>query len=172
MKKVVLVLMMLMMVGCAETAEPSTTPLPTTAVQEVPPTLTQEAQPTITPTSENSVETGVAYPVTVNIGELTPIETVESTPQVMPAPGVPDPTAALVHQISQELATKLSIDVSEVELVSVEEVTWPDSSLGCPQPGQAALDVLTPGFRVILAAQGQEYEYHTQDTSQFVLCAE
>ncbi len=34
-----------------------------------------------------------------------------------------------------DLASRLGVDESIVALVSQEEVTWPDGSLGCPQPG-------------------------------------
>jgi len=49
----------------------------------------------------------------------------------------------------------------EISVVSVEYTEWPDSSLGNPQPDMAYTQVITPGFKVLLEAGGQQYEYHT-----------
>ena len=38
---------------------------------------------------------------------------------------------------------------------TVRAVDWRDSSLGCPKPGMAYLDVITPGHRVTLRANGR-----------------
>ncbi len=48
--------------------------------------------------------------------------------------------------------------------------TWPDTSLGCPQKGMMYAQVITPGFRVVLAVNDQDYEYHT-DNARVVLCS-
>ena len=47
---------------------------------------------------------------------------------------------------------------------------WSDASLGCPQPGMAYAQVITPGFRIALEAQGQLYQYHTDTKGQILLC--
>lgn len=60
----------------------------------------------------------------------------------------------------QDLAGRLGISIDEIEVLSAESVGWPDSSLGCPQPGMAYLQVLTDGYRIILEAGGTQYAYH------------
>ena len=50
---------------------------------------------------------------------------------------------------------------SDIKVVSVEAVQWPDTSLGCPQPDMMYAQVVTPGYRIILEAGGQVYEYHS-----------
>ncbi|MBI2862537.1 MAG: hypothetical protein HYX89_06935 [Chloroflexi bacterium] len=70
----------------------------------------------------------------------------------------------------QDLASRLNISADAIEVLKVEAVDWPDSSLGCPQPGQMYAQIVTPGFRVTLAAQGQEYDYHTDGGRRAVLC--
>ncbi len=50
-------------------------------------------------------------------------------------------------------------------------VEWNDTSLGCPMPGMAYAQVITPGFRLVFEYQGQQSEYHTdQDGSNVVTC--
>ena len=46
--------------------------------------------------------------------------------------------------------------------MSAEAVEWPDASLGNPQPGMVYAQVVTPGYKIILSARGQQYEYHSE----------
>lgn len=89
-----------------------------------------------------------------------------------PAPGVRDPGAQLLKAAQQALAGRLSASVDAITVESVEEVTWPDSALGCPEPGMMYLQVLTPGYRIVLSAKGTEYVYHTDRSERIVLCGE
>jgi hypothetical protein len=45
------------------------------------------------------------------------------------------------------------------ELLSAEAVTFSDSSLGCPTPGQSYTQALVDGLRVVVTAGGQTYDY-------------
>ena len=38
--------------------------------------------------------------------------------------------------------------------------TWPDASLGCPEPGMMYAQVLTPGILVVLSYGGELHRYH------------
>ena len=51
---------------------------------------------------------------------------------------------------------------------TVRTLDWRDSSLGCPKPGVAYLDVITPGHRVTLRANGQVYVVHEARNKAFV----
>jgi len=59
------------------------------------------------------------------------------------------------------LARRLDVSIQQIEVLSAEYVEWPDASLGCPQPGMMYAQVITPGYRIILSASGENYEYHT-----------
>jgi hypothetical protein len=84
----------------------------------------------------------------------------------------PPPEAEQVLRLAvEDLAQRLDLVASEaIQLVSVEAVEWPDTSLGCPQPGMMYAQVITPGFHLVLEAAGQEYEYHTNQADYVVLC--
>ncbi len=74
--------------------------------------------------------------------------------------------------VKKDLAKKLGIDVSKIIVVSIEAVEWPDGCLGVAQKGVYCTQVITPGFRIILQASGQTYEYHTnQSGSGFLLAS-
>ena len=61
----------------------------------------------------------------------------------------------------EDLARRLDVSIQQIEVLSAEYVEWPDASLGCPQPGMMYAQVITPGYRIILSASGENYEYHT-----------
>lgn len=62
------------------------------------------------------------------------------------------------------------LPAASIELVSAEAVTWPDSSLGCPQPGMGYTMALVPGYRVKLRAGGNLLDYHASARGALVLC--
>jgi hypothetical protein len=98
----------------------------------------------------------------------------EPTPAVVePAPTVGEPTvpaeATEVTLVKQDLAQRLDIAVDQIRVVSVRDVDWPDTSLGCPKPDMSYAEVITPGFEIILEAGGQEYAYHTSG-GDYVQC--
>jgi hypothetical protein len=75
-----------------------------------------------------------------------------------------------VEGARHELAARLGIDASEVSVSSAAAVTWPDSSLGCPQPGMAYAQVVTPGYLIVLEAGGRHYEYHAGRDGKVFYC--
>jgi len=60
-----------------------------------------------------------------------------------------------------DLSKRTGIPVSDIKVVSVEAVQWPDTSVGCPQPGMMYAQVITPGYLIVLEAGGKTYEYHS-----------
>ena len=75
----------------------------------------------------------VAPSGSVNLNDLTPeseSELTETTPIVQPAPGAPNLQTMVEQKALQDLANRLDVPVEEVELLSEDEVEWPDGSLG------------------------------------------
>ena len=66
----------------------------------------------------------------------------------------------LIKTATEDLARRLSIPISEIVLLDAQAVTWSNSSLGCPQPGMAYAEVLTPGYLIFLNVNNKDYEYH------------
>jgi hypothetical protein len=79
------------------------------------------------------------------------------------------PAAALNSRA--DLAQREQVDPDTITLVSVEQVDWPDGCLGIQAPGIMCTMVITPGYRVILEANGKQYEYHTNETGDAVRLA-
>jgi hypothetical protein len=84
-----------------------------------------------------------------------------STPQATHIPvDVPPAQRAAV----QALSDALGIDIDQVKVVSVEAVDWPNGCLGVQHIGVMCTQQIVPGFRIILEANGQQYEYHTNNS--------
>ncbi len=82
----------------------------------------------------------------------------------------PDPVVAeFIDGAKRDLASRLGISIESVVLVRSEAVEWSDSSLGCPEPGEDYVQVLVPGYRIVLAVEETYYEYHT-DLQGWVFC--
>lgn len=66
----------------------------------------------------------------------------------------------IVTQAINDLADRLATDPEKILLVEVAAITWPDGSLGCPQPGMLYTQVQVDGFRIRFQVGEQIYEYH------------
>ena len=56
------------------------------------------------------------------------------------------------------VAEYLSLPISDVTLVSLEAQEFNDSSLDCPEPDMAYQQVVTPGHRATVEAQGRRFD--------------
>jgi hypothetical protein len=72
------------------------------------------------------------------------------------------PPAALAAE--QALGESLGVPVSEITIVSVTPEEWPDSCLGAAPPDVMCAQVITPGYLVVLEANGMQYTYRTDQT--------
>ena len=78
---------------------------------------------------------------------------------IKPAP------AAAVLAAQTDLARNQHVTVDKIAIIESRAVDWPDTSLGCPQPGVAYAQVITPGYFVRLELSGREFEYHTDEST-------
>jgi hypothetical protein len=61
------------------------------------------------------------------------------------------------------------VEAEAITFVDSEYVEWSNACLDAADPGTVCAEVITPGFVVILAHGGVEYEYHTDTGSRVVL---
>lgn len=128
------------------------------------------------PTAGASAEAPTAAP-----SAETPTRTLP-TPQSSPVP-VPQGSAGpalggvsgetprdLLAAMVADLAGRLAVDSAAITVVSDEAITWPDGSIGCPQPGMLYPQVLIDGYKVVLDAGGVTYPYHSDGSGTFFLC--
>ena len=73
--------------------------------------------------------------------------------------GPPELLAAV--RTRQVAAQELTTSLETVRLVSIEAVEWPNSCLGIEKEGSICLQVIVPGYRIVVESNGQQLEYHT-----------
>ena len=89
-----------------------------------------------------------------------------STPPMPYNPGL----QSLVEDARADLAQRLNISESEINVLDAREVVWPDASLGCPQPGMVYKQFPEDGALIILQADGLNYQYHNGGSRGLFLC--
>ncbi|MBI5964466.1 MAG: hypothetical protein HY863_13395 [Chloroflexi bacterium] len=95
----------------------------------------------------------------------------DSTQMTPPQPTPANPAMQnLIDKATQDLAQKLAVSANQINLVAASEVVWPDGSLGCPQKGMEYIQVLTPGYLIILENNNHRYEYHSGRDGNLVYC--
>jgi len=82
-----------------------------------------------------------------------------------------DPVAADLAALAQRLlAEQRGLPVRRVQVVDVQTVVWPDTSLGCPQPDQGYAQVMVNGYRIVVEVAGEQVIFHT-DFDRALRCA-
>jgi hypothetical protein len=196
MKRVLIwMIIVLILVGCSPVVEKPTdgieqpasegesalnTAVPLTSQPEELPVESQppvpvpvEVEQTAVSEPEPTVELQQADPSSVDLRLITPQPAKGGELIIQPVPGVPGEPGEnpeLVAAVIADLSERLGIDESEISLNKIVETQWRDSSLGCPQPNMNYLQVITPGFQIVLTANAQLHYYHTRDTTFFVYC--
>jgi hypothetical protein len=132
-----------------------------TGAEAAPPQVT-EVPPETPPPAETVVVVVTATPEALAVETPAPIEPAVST--------VPPDARNVFAAVIADAAARLDLPEETVEIVSVDPQTWSDASLDCPKPGEVAAQVLTDGYRVVVAIGGQTLEYHTDLDDRFVLC--
>lgn len=87
-------------------------------------------------------------------------------------PAVPeDPTDAppeVEQAAMMELSDQTGIAMEDMEVVRAVSREWPDACLGLPEPEEQCAEVLTAGWQVTVAAEGEEYVLRTDDLGTVV----
>jgi hypothetical protein len=64
-----------------------------------------------------------------------------------------------IQKARADVAARLGINDSEINVDSVEDAEFPDTALGASGRGEMSGQMLTPGWRIRLKAKGQNFEY-------------
>jgi hypothetical protein len=69
-------------------------------------------------------------------------------------PAANTPASKAIHLVAEQTGAA----AEQVKLISEEAIDFSDSSLGCPKPGMAYMQVVTPGHKVALEYKGKTYD--------------
>lgn len=78
-----------------------------------------------------------------------------------------DPPFAVIAA-ERALSDALGIPVDDIDYASYERHDWPNACLGRAEEGEACAEVITPGWRVVLTAQGEEFVFRTDKDGEHV----
>ncbi|MEM6457020.1 MAG: hypothetical protein AAF772_18165 [Acidobacteriota bacterium] len=78
--------------------------------------------------------------------------------------GAPPPSDPASQAL--EILRAAGIATDDAKVVTIESVDWPDAALGCPQPEQMVIQIITPGHRVGVLAAGAAHAVHLGPSSE------
>lgn len=151
---ILLLSMGLMACGAAPDSTPTPTATSTPSAPAATRTPTPSPTPRLTPTLRTPTSTETAMPNDTPIPNERPQN--GANDEALPESGM----ARYLALAKQDLQKRLEITEAEIDLVSVENVTWSDGSLGCPRPGMMYTQALVDGYRIVLAVDEEQYFYH------------
>ena len=76
----------------------------------------------------------------------------------------------LMKRAKEDLANCKGIDKEKIAVAVVKAVNWPDTGLGCPEPGMVYARVITRDYRILLSYDGKIYEYHSDQGGRVIYC--
>jgi len=114
-----------------------------------------------TPSEGQSSETTTSTPT-----ETTPEVTVPEAP----SSNLNSAPQRVVDKAIDDLASRAGVDRDEIKVVLAEEKTWPDGSIGCPEPGMSYTQALVDGYRVLLEVDDRLYAFHAGSDAEPFLC--
>lgn len=98
----------------------------------------------------------------------------DDMPEMPIDPPLPIPRSpgqrVLIERARVDLARRLTLPESQINVIEAKEAAWPDASLGCPQPGVDYVQIPTPGYLVKLEYGGNEFEYHVGIHGNVLYC--
>ena len=77
---------------------------------------------------------------------------------------------SMIEAALADAARRTGLDASTLKVARAERVTWPDGSLGCPQPGMSYTQALVPGYRIRIQAGKELLDYHAGVRGKPLLC--
>ena len=72
---------------------------------------------------------------------------------------MPENLNEAIDRARRDLAQRLELSEDEFALGSADPVDFPDAGLGAPIADEMSAQVITPGWRITLKANGKSYEY-------------
>lgn len=98
---------------------------------------------------------------------------VASVPAVATAPAS---QAASVGEVPADILDRVladatdRLDAADLQVLVGEAVTWPDGSLGCPEPGMMYTQALIDGYQIVVSDGTTELDYRVGEGGGFRLC--
>ena len=176
-----IIISMIAFVSCVPTTdtknlplEESSSPLNSVTLEPITGADTEESDPVLVTTTEpeeDQVEPAQGSAWESDGNQVVPITTEEISTMTPGNLEVPNPEKLPQVSIAKtDLTTRLNVSTDDIEIMTVELVTWPNSGMGCPQPGMEYKQVPVDGLLIRLKVNGVEYNYHSGGSREPFLC--
>ena len=140
---------------------------------EDPPRAADEPNPLISTTSPAEVESHVTDPTS----GVDPVQAERVVPTIQPPAtrtyegnAYPPELRSLIDLAINDLAGRLDVGSDSIRIATVEEVVWPNSGLGCPQPDMKYPQMPVDGLRITLIQDDLVFVYHSGGSAEPSLC--
>lgn len=80
----------------------------------------------------------------------------------------PAPSGLVEEAVIKQLAANLGLQENDISVISTEETEFGDACLGVAMEGVMCAQVVTPGWVIVLEANGIQYKYHTSEDASRV----
>jgi len=67
--------------------------------------------------------------------------------------------AEAIARARKDLAERLGVGAADIKEQSVKDADFPDMALGAAGKGEMSGQMITPGWRILLSANGESFEY-------------
>jgi len=116
--------------------------------------------PLVTPTTvPQSDTTPIASPIASTDGAETPASAVGEEQPVTSATvataGIP---GDILNSVLDDAAQQLGVATDTLVVTKAEAVTWPDGSLGCPEPGMFYTQALVDGYWIVVETASESLD--------------
>jgi Zn-dependent M28 family amino/carboxypeptidase len=105
-----------------------------------------------------------------DLGPGPPMPLPERVPEPEPASVNGEVPEKVLDTVRADLGKRTGANPGAMRVVRAEAVVFGDGSLGCGRPGQSYTQATVPGYRVVLAVEGKEYDYRVTRRGSFILC--
>lgn len=78
--------------------------------------------------------------------------------------------AEILDRILADAVVRTSTDLADIEVIRGEAITWPDGSLGCPEPGMMYTQALVDGYQIVVSDGTTELDYRVGNGGGFRIC--
>jgi hypothetical protein len=76
----------------------------------------------------------------------------------------------VTEAVLADASKRTGLEVGKLAVIESIAVTWPDGSLGCPEPGMNYTMALVPGYRIRIQAGELLLNYHASARGYWVFC--
>lgn len=122
----------------------------------------------VDPLPEQPVPT--TEPIQLPVVEITPLPTGE---EILPLPTISitipqGEVDMVIEKVRPLIAEQLQVLADEIRLLEIAPVEWPDGCLGLASPDEMCIQVITPGYRLLIEVNGKTHEVRTDQNGNNV----